>query len=129
MNDADRSQLSFLGNEAASAAESDYNLTRAVLHRLADVAPAVEKANSFRDWHDMTFPTLRASINKRFKTDFPVAERDEWECWYEARRAEAAALRTRVADAEVEINERVYAVYGLNQDAIAGIENALEGQY
>ena len=72
---------------------------------------------------------LRALVRKRCRTDIAVAERDEWERWYEARRAEAAALAGRIADAEAEIDDRVYRLFGLDRDEVAAVEEALAGQY
>lgn len=101
-----------------------------MLHRLADLHPAIEITAAFRVWPDLDFAALRALIAKRFRgLDFPLAERDEWEAWYAARRAEAAALRTRIADAEAEINARTFALFGLDAHEIAAIEEALAGQY
>ena len=68
-------------------------------------------------------------IGKRCKTDIAPAERDDWEEWFVARRAEAAALCARINDAEAEINARAYALFGLDADEIAAIEDSLGGQY
>lgn len=99
------------------------------LHRLADIAPAIETTAAFRAWPGLDFAQLRALIGKRCKTDIPLSERDEWERWFVDRRAEAAALRGRIADAEAEINARTYALFGLEADEIAAIDESLAGQY
>jgi hypothetical protein len=68
-----------------------------------------------------------SQLEPELKTDIAPHERDDWERWFVARRAEAAALRTRIAAAE--INARIYALFGLDADEIAAIEDSLAGQY
>lgn len=110
-------------------AESLAGLRDSTLHRLADIAPAIATTAAFRAWPDLDFAQLRALIAKRCKTDIAPGERDGWERWYEGRRAEAAALRARIADAEAEINAHSYALFGLDADEVRLIEESLAGQY
>ena len=121
--------LAPLGAALQASCEELLSVRRRTLHRLADIAPAIKTNVAFQAWYERDFSELRALIGKRFRTDFPVAQRDEWERWFETRRAEAAALRLRIADAEAEINERVYALYSLDKNEVAAIEEALAGQY
>lgn len=121
--------LAVPGAAVQAAHEELARLITGTIHRLSDVAPAIKTTPPFRAWPDLDFAALRAAVAKRFRTDFPVAERDEWERWYEGRLAEAARLRARIADAEAEINARVYALYALTPDDIAAVEDALAGQY
>jgi len=46
-----------------------------------------------------------------------------------ARRAEAAALAARIADAAAEINARVYRLFDLSKNDIGLIEATIAGQY
>jgi hypothetical protein len=108
-------------SRASEAARARAKLHSAVVHRLADITPSAAKI----DWATMPFADLLAALNKRWKASIPVAERDEWEDWFETKRAEMAALNGRIADAEGEIDARVYGLFGLNQTEIAAIENAL----
>ena len=122
--------LTVLGRNIQAAHEALHVLTSKTFHRLGDVAPSIEKITAFRGWTNMDFAALRAAIRRRFRgSDFAVAERDEWEGWYEARRQEACELLRQIVDAEAEINERAYVLYGLTRDEITVVEEALEGQY
>lgn len=121
--------LATLGAGIQSAHEEFAKLKARTLHRLADIAPAIETIAAFCAWPDLDFSALRALIAKRCRTDIPLGERDGWEVWYNAKRGEAACLRTRIADAENEINERTYALFGLDVDEIAAVEDSLAGQY
>jgi len=128
-NAADTLVFIDLGEASTAGSIALHSLRQTVLHRLADIAPAIETTATFRNWPDLDFAALRALIAKRFRTDLTVAQRDEWEGWYEGKRAEAAALRASIADLEAEINARVYALFGLDRDEVAAIEKALDGQY
>ena len=127
---AEEGSIGDLSDQAGVSAERYESLIRATLHRLADLHPAIETTAAFRAWPDLDFAALRALVAKRFRgLDFPLAQRDEWEAWYTARRAEAATLRARIADAEAEINARTFALFGLDADAVAAVEDSLAGQY
>ena len=73
----------------------------------------------------MTFADLQGALAKRFKAAIPVAERDDWERWFDAKCNEAAELRRRIADAEAEIDGHVYRLFGLTETEIGAVEDAL----
>jgi hypothetical protein len=122
-------ELAPLGVSVQASHEALATIKSATLHRLTDIAPAIKTTAAFRAWPDLDFAALRTLIAKRCRAEFPVAERDQWEAWYAARRTEVAALKARIADAEAEINARTYALFGLDTDEIAAIEESLAGQY
>ena len=101
----------------------------AFLTRLNDVAPGARSASFLQDWPNFTFDELRRNLQKRLKVEIPVAERDEWERYFNARKAEVEALSVRIGDAEAEINDRVYRLFDLDRDEIALIEEEIAGQY
>ena len=107
-------ELGRLALAAGQAAADLHALSRATLHRLDDLAPALSATDAFRRWPDLSFADLRALIAKRFHVQIPVAERDEWDCWFTARRQEADALSAIIADAEAEIDDRVFALFDLD---------------
>lgn len=100
-------------------------LTRTVLHRLGDLSSVIPKLSAFHAWSELSFTELQTLLKKRCKVEIPVAKRDEWEDWFDARRGEAVKLAARIAHAEAEINVRVYRSYGLTRTEIAIIEDAL----
>lgn len=127
---SDGEQLDVLATDIQDLCLELAGLVDSVVHRLADLDPRVGVTSAFRAWPDLSFADLRALIAKRFRgLDFKVAERSEWETWFEGERVKAAALRARIADAENEINARVYALFGLDRDEVAAIEETLAGQY
>ncbi|HEX8484398.1 Eco57I restriction-modification methylase domain-containing protein [Sphingomonas sp.] len=121
--------LAALASGVQSAAEQRSAIIGATLHRLADIDPRIEQTAAFRAWPDLPLKALRALIAKRFRgVDVPLAERDAWEAWYEGKRAEVATLGTRIADAQAEIDDRVYRLFALDPDERAMIEESLAGR-
>jgi type I restriction-modification system DNA methylase subunit len=114
---------------ASSSAAALLALRIAVHARLADINPAIPTIAAFENWPALDFPTLRALIQKRCKADIPVNERDAWDRYLTEKRAEAATLASRIADAEAEINDRTYRLFDLSSDDIALIEDSIAGQY
>lgn len=111
--------------KAGEAAQTLERLIRTTLHRLSDLDVRVSGTSALRAWPSMTFAELKAALAKRFKVSIPVAERDDWERWFDGQRAQAAALRRRIADAEGEIDARVYKLFDLTPTEIGAIEEAL----
>jgi hypothetical protein len=64
-------------------------------------------------------------LQKRCKATIPVAERDQWESWFNDRKAEAAKLTANIKAAEAAIDERVYRLFDLTPTEIAAVEDAL----
>ena len=100
-------------------------LSKAVRHRLGDLNLSISGSSILNDWFALRFADLQAELAKRFKITIPVAERDEWERWFEGKRVEAATLAARIAETEAEIDARVYRLFDLTPTEIAAIEDAL----
>jgi hypothetical protein len=81
------------------------------------------------DWPDQDFQGLLAKLKRQFKAAIPVAERDDWEAYFNARKAEVAALTAEIDGAEAEINDRVYRLFGLTGDDVKLIEDAIAGRH
>ena len=117
--------LASLSGEVGNAATVLNQLIHSTLRRLADLDARMASTFAMRNWPTLTFADLQVMLRKRFKATIPIAERDEWERWFDGKRAEAAALRRRIADAEAEIDARVYRLFGLSPTEIAAVEDAL----
>ena len=111
--------------DAARCATELNELRHEFRHRLGDIASMAREMPAFLDWPSFNFPELQAMLQKRCKTTIPVAQRDEWEKWFNARKAEAARLASDIATAEAEIDQRVYRLFELTPTEIAAIEDAL----
>lgn len=124
-----RRTLEDCGITAANASDAKSSLVLAVHARLGDIHAEAAVIPAFGNWPSMTFTALRALLVKRCKTDIPVNERDQWERYLAEKRAAVAALTATIADAEAEINARVYRLFDLSKADIALIEATIAGQY
>lgn len=122
----EREEFAALDNVAETSAGERQSIIREFGHRLADVAGSRALV---LNWSNMEFPELRVLLQKRFKADFPVAERDEWERYFKARKVEVEVRSTQINNVESEINDRVYRLFALSREEIELIEEATEGQY
>jgi len=102
-----------------------------VRHRLpADLgAPGAALNGQLSAWWELDFPALRAEVKKAFKRDIPLAERDQWEPWHATNRAEHDRLTALIVRLETELNECVYALFGLTGEEIAIIEDNTKYKY
>lgn len=101
------------------------DLSATVRHRFGDLHHEAPGSKALAEWPRMNFVDLTTILANRFKIKIPVAERDEWEAWYEGKRAKAAALEAHIAEGEAAIDARVYRLFDLSPTEIAAIEDAL----
>lgn len=121
----DNPALSALAQDAHEASASLHMLGLAVRNRIGDLTSNEKMGAALQDWPSLTFLELQALLQKRCRVTIPVRERDEWEAWFDAQRAKAQALASRIAAAEAEIDSHVYSAFNLAPDEIAAVEDAL----
>jgi hypothetical protein len=96
-------------------------LNRRARHRLltdfSDSGKALNKKQTA--WWDLEFTGLRAELQKVFKRDIPVSQREDWEAWLAARQAEHWEWTREIVRLETELNARVYGQFGLTAEEIA----------
>lgn len=81
-------------------------------------------------WWDANLAALGAAL----KTSFKLASNplknpraaDEWEPYLNEHRAKVDAMTRQLADAEEELNERVYRLFGLTADEIKLLQREVE---
>ena len=127
-NSLDRKALGALAQEITELARARYALHAGVRHRLrSDLSVTLNQ--KLTAWWTLDFPALRAELHKAGGHDIPVAQRDEWEAWLAAQRADHARLTADIVHRETELNARVYALFGLTEDEIAIIEASTKYRY
>lgn len=80
-------------------------------------------------WWKLDFAGLRGELKMVVKSDIPVSERDEWESWFAAQRAEHERLTGKIIRLETELNARVYELFGLTPEEIALVEESTKYRY
>lgn len=121
----ERKALSAAGFRVSHATAALNELRRAGRHRLSDLSQQISRVPAFLQWLTLTFTDLQALLKKRARIVIPVGERDQWEAWFNDRKAESAALTEEIAEAEAEIDRIVYRLFDLTSTEIAAIEDAL----
>jgi len=131
MSDADRTALSALAMEITEFARARYALHRRVRHRLHSDFGTPDKAlnGKLTAWWEQDFPALRAELQKVFKRDIPMKDRDEVEAWFTTQCADHARLTAEIVARETDLNTRVYALFNLTPDEIALIEESTKYRY
>ncbi|MBI3948401.1 MAG: N-6 DNA methylase [Armatimonadetes bacterium] len=127
----ERQALADLAMAITEKARARYDLHRRTRHRIeSDLgAPGRSLNQKLTAWWSLDFPTLRAEVNKAFRHDIPLAERDEWEAWLAARAAEHRSLTDGIIALEGELNERVHALFGLSREEIRVVEESTKYGY
>ncbi|MBN2452383.1 MAG: N-6 DNA methylase [Lentisphaeria bacterium] len=119
-----RSRLAELALEATAAARERYTLHEQVRRRIrADLGGGRPLNTALGEWWELDFFAFRRQLDKAFQARIPVAERDDWERTLAGWKADHAALTARLVTIEDEINDRVYALFGLSRADIALLED------
>ncbi len=127
----DRATVGTLATELSAQASTRYELGQSVRHRIqSDLGTPDKKLNQkLTAWWELDFTSFRTEINKVFKREIPVAERDEWEVWLATQQAEHYRLTAEIIRLETELNECVYRLFDLTPEEIQIIEASTKYEY
>ena len=96
--------------------------------RLVDLVPeqGVFKLNKKLDsWWVLGFSELQKEIKKSFKGVIPLAERNDWQDYFELEQRKREDIQREITLLEAQLNQEVYKLFDLTDDEIALIENDL----
>lgn len=111
--------------ELHTLANSRYACEQGFARRLEDVCPPdqVFKLNKkLQSWWRQDFSGLQKELKKAFNGSISLAERNEWQDYFEAEKARREALNSEVIELELALNQQVYALFKLSPAEIALIE-------
>ncbi|MFL5805186.1 MAG: Eco57I restriction-modification methylase domain-containing protein [Roseiflexaceae bacterium] len=128
---AERDAIGDLAMRITAEARARYDLHRKARNRiLADLGTPDKTLNQkLTAWWNLDFATFRAEIQKVFKRDIPLKDRDDWEEWLTARRAEHQQRTETIVRMETDLNARVYVLFDLTPAEIRIIENSTKYRY
>jgi hypothetical protein len=121
-NEEQRNTIRELAEKCQQAAEQRQRIAERFACRLCDdLCPEghVPKLNTkSQRWWLLNFKTLQSELNKSFKLKakdvlIPVAERDDWEDYFDAQQAKIVELDEALAATELKLNQAVNALFGL----------------
>lgn len=125
-SDQQKAQLATLAKDCQTAAEQRLELQRNLSRRIPDLCPPEREAklsNKLKNWWEFkTFADFKTEIKKQFKTDIPLAERNEWEDWIAKDREAINLLSAEIKSNEDKINELVYQLFDLTPEEIKLLE-------
>ena len=132
LTELQREQIGTLAQQLTDVAQRRYEVRRKTAHRIVrDLGNGAEARLNQRleVWWDLSFAEFRAEIQKVFKRDIPLKERDDWEELLRERGAQIRSLTDEIVRLETLLNAAVYAVFGLNDEEIALIERETKYGY
>jgi hypothetical protein len=123
---AEHDAIGELSMQITAKARARYDLHRRARRRiLADLGTLDGKPNQkLTAWWELDLPAFRVEIQKVFKRDIPLKDRDNWEEWPQARHAEHRVRTEAVVRMESGLNARVYALFDLTPAEITIIEES-----
>jgi TaqI-like C-terminal specificity domain len=130
---AQQSELSHLSTACAQAAKARLTAQRDFGRRILDLLPRPtpkgaqlslgDKLSSW--WQLEDFKAFQFEVQKRFKTDIPLRERNDWETLFTEQKNRVHQLSANIAATERSIDAMVYTLFSLNAAEIALVERAV----
>lgn len=100
---------------------------------LEDLCPQDREAKlnkKSQAWWNLDFKTLQADLKKSFKlkakdTLIPVAERNDWQNYFEVQKVEIEKLNQKIQTSEQQLNQQVYELFDLTEEEVKLIESTI----
>jgi hypothetical protein len=129
--EAERAAIGDLAMKISTEAKARYALHRRARRRiLADLgAPGKGLNQKLTAWWELDFAGLRAELQKVFKQDIPLKQRDEWEEWLSEQRDKHGQHTAAIVAMETELNQRVNYLFDLTPAEIQLIEESTKYRY
>jgi type I restriction-modification system DNA methylase subunit len=124
-------QKEIIGNLAASIqqlSEQRYTIEEKFRHRLPDLCPedrAPKLNKKMRQWWRLNFNELQKVVKSQFKTTIPLAERNDWEAYFELEKEKITELNQQITQQENQLNQEVYDLFELTPEEIQQIDKSL----
>ena len=102
-----------------------YKCEQNFARRLADLCPQEQtfKLNKkLQNWWLQDFAELQKEIRKAFKGFIPVAERNDWQDYFETEKARRKQLDNAVGVLQQQLDDEVYKLFDLSKKEIQLIE-------
>lgn len=127
----ERDAIGGLALKITEQSRARYMLHTRTRHRItADLGTPGKGLNQkLTAWWELDFPAFRAELQKVFKRDIALKERDDWEAWLADQRAAHQRFTAEIVRLETELNARVYALFDLTADEIQLIEESTRYRY
>lgn len=106
--------------------EKNYTLdktTQSFVELLQSKFPIDKPSKKLQNWSELDFKGFLAEL-KKAKVQLSLEEEAEWLTYFNKKKTEANALQAEIDRIDKQIDQMVYALYGLTEEEIAIVENA-----
>ena len=104
--------------------EEKYNNLKTKLLRLVFRKFSIESVSTkMKDWDSLSFLEFTKELKKK-KVKLSLSEEAEWEDYFETEKAKAQTIQSEIDKTDKEIDQMVYALYGLTEEEIAIVEGS-----
>lgn len=117
--------LMSLENKIQTTAELRYQCEQQFSRRLIDLCPEdidFKLNKKLTNWWLLDFAELQKEIKKSFKGNIPLAERNEWQDYFELEKEKRETLSKEIIELEKQLNNEVYELFSLTSEEIELIE-------
>jgi len=92
------------------------------LHKLLLSKFDIDKlSRKLQNWHELTFRQFLKELKKK-KVELTLDKEAEWMEYFTQQKAKAEELKTQISQTDSEIDEMVYALYGLSEEEVRVVE-------
>ncbi len=126
--DVQKATIADLARRCQETAEARYQIQESIRRRIPDLCPAGRepKLNTkLKAWWTLDFTAFRKEAKKCFKTDIPLAERNDWESYLSAERTKIEEFSHTLEGLEADLNQQVYTLFDLTEEEIVLIEQEI----
>lgn len=125
-----KDRLGSLAEAAQTAAEERYKLQQSITRRIPDLVadsasdkPAPKLSTKLKEWWKLPdFAAFQKEVKKALKVEIPLKDRNDWEDLLNETRGKINSLTAEIAQAEAEINAKVYELFDLTAEEIELLE-------
>ena len=119
--DQQKETIASLAQQIQSLTEQRYRIENNFCRRLPDLCPPDREPKlnkKMHSWWRLDFPQLQAALKTAFKTTIPLAERNDWQDYFESEQHKIATLNQQIPQLEQQLNQNVYALFDLTAEEI-----------
>lgn len=121
-------RISTIASSIQVLAEKRYKCEKGFLRRLEDLESPDQEfklSKKLQSWWLLNFSEFQKEIKKSFKGVIPLAERNDWQDYFESEKSKIEDLGAEISMQEKELNKQVYTLFNLTDDEISLIEQGL----
>lgn len=114
-------ELSNLSDERLNRTSDYFNLIESLAELLLSKFDIDKLSRKLQSWHELTFKQFLKELKKK-KIKLTLVEEAEWMEYFNQQKAQADALKTQIAQTDMEIDRMVYELYGLSEEEMRVVE-------